>query len=47
MQEELNSMIKNNAYELFKLPKGRKALKNMWMFKVKMDGRKIVKCKTC
>ena len=45
MQEEMNSLMKNDTYELVELPKGRKALKNKWVFKLKMDEEKIVKYK--
>ena len=39
MQEEMESLPKNNTYELVKLPKGRKALRNKWVYKLKKDGR--------
>ena len=39
MQEEMESIQKNNTYELVKLPKGRKALRNKWVYKLKKDGR--------
>ncbi|GKV32108.1 hypothetical protein SLEP1_g40737 [Rubroshorea leprosula] len=45
MQEEMNSLHKNNTYELVELPKGRKTLKNKWVFKLKKDGDKIVRYK--
>ncbi|GKV14824.1 hypothetical protein SLEP1_g25638 [Rubroshorea leprosula] len=45
MQEEMNSLHKNNTYELVTLPKGRKPLKNKWVFKLKKDGDKIVRYK--
>ncbi|GKV53845.1 hypothetical protein SLEP1_g60358, partial [Rubroshorea leprosula] len=45
MQEEMNSLQKNNTYELVELPKGRKTLKNKWVFKLKKDGDKIVRYK--
>ncbi|KAK9914377.1 hypothetical protein M0R45_038160 [Rubus argutus] len=37
MQSEMESLLKNGTYELVKLPKGRKALKNKWVFKLKKD----------
>ncbi|GKV28913.1 hypothetical protein SLEP1_g37899 [Rubroshorea leprosula] len=37
MQEEMNSLHKNNTYELVELPKGRKTLENKWVFKLKKD----------
>lgn len=45
MQEEMNSLQKNDTYDLVELPKGRKALKNKWVFKLKKDGDKLVKYK--
>ena len=39
MQEEMEAFQKNNIYELVKLPKGRKALRNKWVYKLKKDGR--------
>ena len=47
MQDEMNSLHKNNTYELVDLPKGRKALKNKWVFKLKKDGDKQLKYKAC
>uniref|UniRef100_A0A2N9EH16 Integrase catalytic domain-containing protein n=1 Tax=Fagus sylvatica TaxID=28930 RepID=A0A2N9EH16_FAGSY len=43
MHEEMNSLHKNNTYELVELPKGKKALRNKWVFKLKKDGEKLVK----
>ena len=43
MREEMNSLWKNDTYELTELPKGRKALKNKWVFKLKNDDEKLVK----
>ncbi|KAM2683111.1 hypothetical protein EV1_044763 [Malus domestica] len=37
MESEMDSLLKNNTYELVELPKGRKALKNKWVFKLKND----------
>uniref|UniRef100_A0A2N9HLW0 Integrase catalytic domain-containing protein n=1 Tax=Fagus sylvatica TaxID=28930 RepID=A0A2N9HLW0_FAGSY len=45
MHEEMNSLHKNNTYELVELPKGKKALRNKWVFKLKKDGEKLVKYK--
>ena len=39
MQEEMESLEKNNTYELMKLPKGRKALRNKWVYKLKKYGK--------
>ena len=33
MQDEMDSLQKNENYELVQFPKGRKSLKNKWMFK--------------
>jgi hypothetical protein len=45
MHEKMNSLHKNNTYELVELPKGKKALRNKWVFKLKKDGEKLVKYK--
>ena len=45
MQEEMNSLWKNDTYKLIELPKGRKALKNKWVFKLKNDDEKLLKYK--
>ena len=45
MREEMNSLWKNDTYELIELPKGRKALKNKWLFKLKNDDEKLLKYK--
>ena len=37
MKSEMESLLKNGTYELVELPKGRKALKNKWVFKLKRD----------
>ena len=39
----MNSLKKNNIYNLVEFPKGRKRLK--WVFKLKKDGNQIVKYK--
>ena len=41
----MNSLWKNNTYELTELPKGRKTLKNKWVFKLKNDDEKLLKYK--
>jgi hypothetical protein len=38
--EELDSLRKRNVFELVDLPKGRKTIRNRWVFDVKTDGRK-------
>lgn len=40
MKEEMNSLLKNKTYDLNELPKGKKALKKKWVFKLKQDGGK-------
>ena len=45
MQEEMNSLWKNDTYELIELPKGGKALKNKWVFELKNDDEKLLKYK--
>ena len=45
MQEEMNSLQKNKTYELVELPKGKKALRNKWVVKLKKDSEKLVKYK--
>ena len=45
MQEEINSLWKNDNYELIELPKWRKELKNKWVFKVKNEDKKLLKYK--
>ncbi|MCF7184052.1 hypothetical protein L3H42_11185 [Corynebacterium sp. MC-13] len=37
MQDEMKSLHENHTYELVKLPKGMKALKNKWVFKIKIE----------
>jgi transposase InsO family protein len=38
--EELEALRKRNVFELVDLPKGRKLIKNRWVFDQKTDGRK-------
>ena len=45
VHDEMNFLQKNNTYELVELPKGKKALKNKWVFKLKRDCNKLVKFK--
>ncbi|KAL4559836.1 hypothetical protein LXL04_031982 [Taraxacum kok-saghyz] len=37
MQDEMTSLHENNTFELVKLPKGKRALKNKWVYKVKTE----------
>lgn len=43
IKEEMDSLKKNQTYELVNLPRGKKVLKNRWVFRNKKDGEKIVK----
>ena len=43
MQDEINSLHKNNTYELVDLPKGKKALRNKWLVKLKKVGDNLLK----
>ena len=36
-QDEMTSLHENNTFELVKLPKGKRALKNKWVYKVKTE----------
>ena len=40
MQDEMKSLHENHTYELVKLPKGMRALKNKWVFKAKVEDLK-------
>ena len=37
MEDEMNSLIKNKTWSLITLPSGRKAIKNRWVFKLKLN----------
>ena len=37
MEVEMNSLHENNTFELVKLPKGKKALKNKWVYRLKSE----------
>ena len=37
MQEEINSLHENKTYELVQLPKGKRLLRNKWVYKLKID----------
>lgn len=44
-EEKMSSLRKNNTYDLLELSKGKRALKNKWVFKLKRDDKKIIKHK--
>lgn len=37
MQDEVQSLHDNHTFKLERLPKGKRALKNKWMYKMKQD----------
>lgn len=37
MRSEMDLLLKNGTFELMKLPKGIKALKNKWVYKLRGD----------
>ncbi|GJX59460.1 putative RNA-directed DNA polymerase [Tanacetum coccineum] len=37
MEDEMNSLHENNIFELVKLPKGKRALKNKWVYKLNTE----------
>ena len=37
IQDEMKSLHENHSFELVKLPKGKRALKNRWVYKVKQE----------
>jgi ATP-binding cassette subfamily B (MDR/TAP) protein 1 len=37
MQDEMKSLHDNHTFDLVKLPKGKKALENRWIFRVKQE----------
>ena len=37
MEDEIKSLYENGTYELVELPKGKKALTNKWIFRLKQD----------
>jgi len=45
MKEEMKSLVSNQTWELAKLPEGKKALQNKWVFRIKEehDGSKRYK----
>ena len=37
MEEKMNSLHENHTYDLVELPKGRKSLKNKWVYRLKTE----------
>ena len=37
MQEEVRSLLENHTYDLVKLPQGKKALINKWVYRLKTE----------
>ena len=37
MQDEIKSLHDNHNFDLVKLPKGKRALTNMWIYRVKQE----------
>ena len=37
MQEEMKSLYENHTYDLVNLPKGKRALKNKWAYRLKTE----------
>ena len=37
MQDEMKSLHENHTYDLVKLPKGKRALKNKWVFRLNIE----------
>ena len=36
MQEEMDSLYENHTYEITELPKGKRVLRNKWVYKLKL-----------
>jgi len=39
MQEEVKSLHENHTYDMVKLPKGKRALKNKWIYRLKTEDK--------
>lgn len=37
MKEEYDSLLKNKVQDVMELSKGKKTMKNIWVFKIKRD----------
>ena len=37
MQEKVRSLLENHTYDLVKLPQGKKALRNKWVYRLKTE----------
>ena len=37
MNDEMNSLQENRTYDLVKLPKGKRVLKNNWVYRLKTE----------
>ena len=37
MQEEVRSLLENHTYDLVKLPQGKQALRNKWVYRLKTE----------
>jgi hypothetical protein len=37
MEEDMNSLHTNHTYELVNFPKGKKAMKNNWVYRTKQE----------
>ena len=47
MKDEMDSLLKNKTWDLWKLPASKKALQNKWVYRLKEEegGKKIFKAK--
>ena len=47
MEEEMDSLIKNQTWDLVKLPAGKRALQNKWVYRLKEEdgGKKRYKAR--
>ena len=41
MQKEMKSLCENHIYDLVKLPKAKKALKNKWSYRLKIENNSL------